>query len=159
MIQSAMCSSDLRECCEYPSCDTWTHRKFSTGPWTYMFWAKTGVPENWVSAMSLKCCCERVWKLKNRHHLTFGTVESDWSIGWCSRLLSRIDMILRKLTNTHAGYWKVSENFPTPLKAKSHVHWNPFLCQKLLILDTQFSKMMWEKSKTISNFWTKFQIS
>ena len=35
-------------------------------------------------------------------------------------------MILRKPTNTHVGYGKLLENFFTPLKIKSHAHWNPF---------------------------------
>ena len=35
-----------------------------------------------------------VWKLKNRHLLTFGIVKSVWSIVWCSRLFLRIAMTL-----------------------------------------------------------------
>ena len=63
-----------------------------------------------------------VSKLKNHHQLTFGILKSDWDVVWCSRLVLRIDMILRKLTNTYFVYWTPTENFLMTLKVKYHIH-------------------------------------
>ena len=57
-------------------------------------------------------------KPKNHHQLTFSFIGCDWSIARPSRLFRRVDMILRKLSNTYVRYRWPTEKIFQPLKLR-----------------------------------------
>ena len=95
-----------------------------------------------------------VWKLKIRHHLTFGSVKYEPSVVGCSRLFLWIAMIPRKLSNTFVEWWSALENFFETLKGKCLVHQNTlFELLWMHLMDFVFERGMKTEKSPSSYVW------